>query len=66
MQSSAFEALRTHLERHVPWGAHMTLTLEHDGAPCVIDSTGPAYKCSCPSRKFPCKHALGLLFLIVR
>ncbi|MHB9759312.1 SWIM zinc finger family protein [Streptomyces sp. BYX5S] len=26
-------------------------------------STGPAYKCSCPSRKFPCKHALGLLLL---
>lgn len=22
-----------------------------------------AYKCSCPSRKFPCKHALGLLLL---
>ncbi|HWG14125.1 MAG TPA: SWIM zinc finger family protein [Streptosporangiaceae bacterium] len=22
---------------------------------------GPAYRCSCPSRKFPCKHALGLL-----
>jgi len=21
---------------------------------------GPAFKCSCPSRKFPCKHALGL------
>ncbi|WNI22931.1 SWIM zinc finger family protein [Streptomyces sp. ITFR-16] len=29
----------------------------------VIDTTGPAYKCSCPSRKFPCKHALGLLLL---
>ncbi|MDQ1036632.1 hypothetical protein QFZ75_003048 [Streptomyces sp. V3I8] len=29
----------------------------------VADSTGPAYKCSCPSRKFPCKHALGLLLL---
>lgn len=28
-----------------------------------IDTAGPAYKCSCPSRKFPCKHALGLLFL---
>jgi SWIM zinc finger len=27
----------------------------------VVDLTGPAYKCSCPSRKFPCKHALGLL-----
>ncbi|MBO1335133.1 SWIM zinc finger family protein [Streptomyces sp. VRA16 Mangrove soil] len=24
---------------------------------------GPAYKCTCPSRKFPCKHALGLLLL---
>lgn len=31
----------------------------------VIDTTGPAYKCSCPSRKFPCKHALGLLLLRV-
>lgn len=29
----------------------------------VIDITGPAYKCSCPSRKFPCKHALGLLLV---
>ncbi|WP_059078990.1 SWIM zinc finger family protein [Streptomyces scabiei] len=29
----------------------------------VADSAGPAYKCGCPSRKFPCKHALGLLLL---
>ncbi|MFD9034079.1 SWIM zinc finger family protein [Streptomyces sp. NPDC059567] len=29
----------------------------------VVDITGPAYSCSCPSRKFPCKHALGLLLL---
>ncbi|MFG2147962.1 SWIM zinc finger family protein [Streptomyces sp. NPDC048696] len=39
----------------------------------VIDTGGPGtaglgtgglgYKCSCPSRKFPCKHALGLLLL---
>ncbi|WP_159771921.1 SWIM zinc finger family protein [Streptomyces sp. HM190] len=29
----------------------------------VADPSGPAYKCSCPSRKFPCKHALGLLLL---
>ncbi|WP_240799896.1 SWIM zinc finger family protein [Streptomyces sp. A1277] len=29
----------------------------------VVDTTGPAYRCSCPSRKFPCKHALGLLLL---
>ncbi|MEU8519667.1 SWIM zinc finger family protein [Streptomyces sp. NBC_01216] len=29
----------------------------------VVDLTGPGYRCSCPSRKFPCKHALGLLLL---
>jgi len=29
----------------------------------VVDLSGPAYKCSCPSRKFPCKHTLGILFL---
>lgn len=32
----------------------------------VVDidgANGPGYKCSCPSRKFPCKHALGLLLL---
>ncbi|MFW0793345.1 SWIM zinc finger family protein [Gordonia sp. CPCC 205515] len=29
----------------------------------IVDLRGPAYKCSCPSRKFPCKHALGLLLL---
>jgi hypothetical protein len=27
----------------------------------AVDLEGPAYKCSCPSRKIPCKHALGLL-----
>jgi uncharacterized Zn finger protein len=27
-----------------------------------IDLTNTAFKCSCPSRKFPCKHGLGLLF----
>ncbi|MGW5738305.1 MULTISPECIES: SWIM zinc finger family protein [Streptomyces] len=29
----------------------------------MTGAAGPAYKCSCPSRKFPCKHALGLLLL---
>lgn len=28
-----------------------------------IDVAGPSYKCSCPSRKFPCKHAYALLLL---
>ncbi|MDX3071890.1 SWIM zinc finger family protein [Streptomyces sp. MI02-7b] len=29
----------------------------------VVDTAGPGAKCSCPSRKFPCKHAIGLLLL---
>lgn len=28
-----------------------------------IDLSEPAFKCSCPSRKFPCKHAIALLFI---
>jgi hypothetical protein len=30
-----------------------------------IDLNGPAFKCSCPSRKFPCKHGLALFLLYV-
>ena len=29
----------------------------------VADLAGPASKCTCPSRKFPCKHALGLMLV---
>jgi hypothetical protein len=28
-----------------------------------IDLTETGSKCSCPSRKFPCKHAVGLMYL---
>jgi hypothetical protein len=28
-----------------------------------VDRAGPAFRCSCPSRKFPCKHGLALLML---
>jgi len=28
-----------------------------------VDLTSPGSKCTCPSRKFPCKHALGLLLI---
>jgi hypothetical protein len=29
-----------------------------------IDLAEPAFRCSCPSRKFPCKHALGLFLIL--
>jgi hypothetical protein len=31
-----------------------------------VDLGNLAFKCSCPSRKFPCKHGLGLLLLRAR
>ena len=31
-----------------------------------IDLSEPAFKCSCPSRKFPCKHGLGLLLIFAK
>lgn len=30
-----------------------------------IDLQNLAFKCSCPSRKFPCKHGLGLMLLTI-
>ncbi|WHT22100.1 dipeptidase [Crossiella sp. CA-258035] len=40
---SVYAAIRAHLEEHVPWGAHVEVTLESCGQPCVIDATGPVY-----------------------
>jgi hypothetical protein len=31
-----------------------------------VDKNGPAFRCSCPSRKFPCKHGLALLLLLAQ
>jgi SWIM zinc finger len=28
-----------------------------------VDLAGPAFRCTCPSRKFPCKHGLALMLL---
>jgi SWIM zinc finger len=43
------------------WGHYIATSAEpYDVA---VDLTGPAFRCSCPSRKVPCKHALGLLLL---
>ncbi|MFI5929315.1 dipeptidase [Micromonospora sp. NPDC051543] len=39
----AYAAVRDHLEKHAPWGAQVTVTIEHDGDPCVIDASGPMF-----------------------
>ncbi len=51
-------------------GAEHTVWGECRGSAAVpyraaVDLTGPAFTCSCPSRKLPCKHALGLFLLAV-
>lgn len=28
-----------------------------------VDLSGPVFRCSCPSRKFPCKHGLALMLM---
>jgi hypothetical protein len=44
---------------HVVWG--LCAGSGQNPYQTIVDLSGPAYKCSCPSRKFPCKHALALL-----
>jgi hypothetical protein len=46
------------------WG-----TIQGSGAKpyqASIDFAGPAFKCTCPSRKFPCKHGLGLFLILAQ
>ncbi|MBT8224062.1 MAG: dipeptidase [Dactylosporangium sp.] len=40
----AFQALNDHLMRHVPWGAHLTVTLEQAGEACSITASGPIFE----------------------
>lgn len=32
----------------------------------IIEVSGQSFKCSCPSRKFPCKHGLALYLLLAQ
>jgi uncharacterized Zn finger protein len=29
----------------------------------VVDASDQGYKCTCPSRKFPCQHSLALMWI---
>ena len=39
----AWQRLVEHLEKHVPWGARLSVEFVDDGQPTQIDATGPAY-----------------------
>jgi acetylornithine deacetylase/succinyl-diaminopimelate desuccinylase-like protein len=40
---NAAARLRAHLEKHVAWGAELTMTIVDTGEATAIDATGPAY-----------------------
>ncbi|HEY4864851.1 MAG TPA: dipeptidase [Candidatus Dormibacteraeota bacterium] len=40
----AFLALDQHLRSHAPWGAEVTVTLDHQGEPYRIDASGAAFE----------------------
>jgi cysteinylglycine-S-conjugate dipeptidase len=42
--ASAFACLREHLEKNVPWGAELTVTLRDAGEPTVLPTEGNAYE----------------------
>ena len=43
------------------WGQYVATTAEPYEV--AVDLSGPAFRCTCPSRKVPCKHCLALLLL---
>ena len=43
------------------WGQY--IATKSEPYEVAVDLGGPAFSCSCPSRKVPCKHCLGLLLL---
>jgi hypothetical protein len=50
------------LDDHAAWG--LCQGSGKNPYQTCIELAEPAFKCSCPSRKFPCKHGLGLLLLV--
>jgi acetylornithine deacetylase/succinyl-diaminopimelate desuccinylase-like protein len=40
----AYDTVVAHLQLHAQWGAEVSVVREGDGAPCVIEATGPRYE----------------------
>lgn len=46
------------------WGQYIATSAEPYEV--AVDLGGPAFRCTCPSRKVPCKHCLGLLLMLAQ
>jgi hypothetical protein len=51
-------------DERAAWGEHQGSGAEPYKTQIELDE--PAFKCTCPSRKFPCKHAVGLFLLLAK
>ncbi len=51
-------------DEHGVWGRYLAAAAEPYEV--AVDLRGPAYRCTCPSRRLPCKHGLGLLLLFAQ
>src|SRR5262245_15367854 len=60
--ATARKWLKLGADDHTAWG--LCQGSGKDPYQTQIDLAEPAFRCSCPSRKFPCKHALGLLLTL--
>ena len=61
MKSAKWPVLMLDETSHLVWGE-----CQGSGANpyrVVFDKSDHGYKCTCPSRKFPCKHALALMWM---
>jgi uncharacterized Zn finger protein len=56
-----WRAAATNVEHGAVWGEYQGSGSQPYAT--AVDLAGPGFKCSCPSRKSPCKHALGLMLL---
>ena len=63
VKKNKFANLKINAEKNLIWGecAGSGKTPYYCSAD-YVDEQNPVFRCNCPSRQFPCKHSVGLLY----
>ena len=66
-QSGKFQARENNADSNIYWAecAGSGKNPYRTSIDFSISESAPTCRCSCPSRQFPCKHALGLMYEIL-